>query len=72
MIKMNTKHFIRATAFALVSALALVKPVAAEPKEQTYGKDQTSPFEPGWPMRTNPPNRLAAYDGRGLKALFGK
>jgi CubicO group peptidase (beta-lactamase class C family) len=44
----------------------------AEPKEQLYGKDQTSPYEAGWPLRVNPPNRLAALDGRALKALFGK
>ena len=44
----------------------------AEPKEQIYGKDQTSPYEAGWPLRVNPPNRLAALDGRALQALFGK
>lgn len=72
MMKMDTNNCIHAAVFALASALALVQPVSAEPKEQTYGKDQTSPFHPGWPIRSNPPNRLAAYDGRGLQALFGK
>ncbi len=69
-MNMNIKHYIQTAAVALVSALSLVKPVAAEPKEHIYGKDQTSPFEAGWPLRTNPPNRLGAFDGRGVAALY--
>jgi CubicO group peptidase (beta-lactamase class C family) len=56
-----------AATLVFVSAFA-----SAEPKEQLYGKDQTSPYEAGWPLRVNPPNRLAALDGRALQALFGK
>ncbi len=71
-MNMNINNCIRAAAFALASTLTLVTPVAAEPKEKIYGKDQTSPFEAGWPLRTNPPNRLGAFDGRGLHALYSK
>ena len=69
---MNTKQCLHAATVALASTLSLMNPVAAEPKQQIYGKDQTSPFEAGWPLRTNPPNRLGAFDGRGIEALYGK
>lgn len=53
--------------------LALAVFVAtAEPKEHIYGKDQSTPYEAGWPLRVNPPNRLAGMDGRALQALFAK
>lgn len=42
----------------------------AEVKEALYGKAQGYPFETGWPLRTNPANRVGASDGRGLVALF--
>jgi CubicO group peptidase (beta-lactamase class C family) len=72
MINMNIQRCCHTAALALVSTLALVQTVVAEPKEQIYGKDQTSPFEAGWPLRTNPPNRLGALDGRGLQSLYAK
>jgi len=42
----------------------------AEVKEALYGSAPESAFAAGWPLRVNPPHRLAAFDGRGVKALF--
>lgn len=58
--------------FATGSLVLMAFYAVAEPKEQLYGKDQSSPWAAGWPLRVNPPNRLAAFDGRGLQSLFAK
>ena len=50
----------------------LASNVIAEPKEQIYGKGLDTPYEAGWPMRVNPPNRLSAFNGQALQALFAK
>ena len=44
--------------------------VMAEPKEQVYGDGSAVQFEAGWPMRVNPPNRLAAFNGQALRAIY--
>ena len=44
--------------------------VMAEPKEQLYGDGSAVQFEAGWPMRVNPPNRLAAFNGQALRAIY--
>jgi CubicO group peptidase (beta-lactamase class C family) len=44
----------------------------AVPKEQLYGKGPNTAFEAGWPLRVNPPNRLAALNGEALQALFAR
>jgi CubicO group peptidase (beta-lactamase class C family) len=44
--------------------------VMAEPKEQFYGDGSAVQFEAGWPMRVNPPNRLAAFNGQALRAMY--
>ena len=33
----------------------------AEPKEHIYGKDQSTPYEAGWPLRVNPSHRPAVF-----------
>ncbi len=56
----------------LVAWTLLVSSVMAEPKDPIYGKGLDTPYEAGWPMRVNPPNRLAAFNGQALQALFEK
>ena len=72
LINMKSTNGIQKSVFALLSMAVFVGPTGAEPKEQIYGKDQTTPFEAGWPLRTNPPNRLGAFDGRGVAALYAR
>jgi len=66
----NKMIFLRS--FCVLSLAFFAAFSSAEPKEKLYGKDQTSPYEAGWPLRVNPPNRLAALDGRALQALFAE
>lgn len=56
----------------LVLLLTATTCASAEPKEQVYGKGPNTPYEAGWPMRVNPPNRLAAFNGQALKSLYSK
>jgi CubicO group peptidase (beta-lactamase class C family) len=56
----------------LVAWTLLVSSVMAEPKDTIYGKGLDTTYEAGWPMRVNPPNRLAAFNGQALQALFEK
>lgn len=46
--------------------------VIAEPKELFYGNGSVVQYEAGWPMRVNPPNRLAAFNGQALRAIYAK
>ena len=48
------------------------KSVIAEPKDQLYGNGSAIQYEAGWPLRVNPPNRLAALNGQALKAIYAK
>jgi CubicO group peptidase (beta-lactamase class C family) len=65
-------NFLRNRKIVLAALMVLVTSVMAESKEQIYGKGANTPYEAGWPMRVNPPNRLAAFNGQALNALFSK
>ena len=53
-----------------LAVMAYCGALQAEVKEALYGRAPESAFAAGWPLRVNPPNRLAAFDGRGVTALF--
>jgi CubicO group peptidase (beta-lactamase class C family) len=58
--------------YGILAALGIgfAASISAEPKEQVYGKGPNTPYEAGWPMRVNPPNRLAALNGQALRAMY--
>lgn len=53
-----------------LALIAYCGAIQAEVKEALYGRAPDSAFASGWPVRVNPPHRLAAFDGRAVKALF--
>lgn len=60
----------RAVKSLFLALLAYGGAIQAEVKEALYGRAPDSSFAAGWPLRVNPPNRLAAFDGRAVKALY--